>query len=343
MADPEIDVRGKIEKFETGHIPIDSIGIRAKMKYSHHRALEVFKTGKGYKSFERGVEQLLLGDDYAKLPGFESKSALEIIRDLKEGSAMLDVGCGAGQLESEVVGRSWRDPINPSIKVFGFDANNWPGQEKLDGVVHGSIDELSRETFQDVSLGFDLIISSALLQHLLDPWGIILRETALLKPEGIILNSTMGRVIKKRENEQQQAISAENEDGDLLDNSPDNVEYIHGLNIFTIDGKIVSLKDTVKIFNENNLYFRLEYGLLEGKDGHVMLVGAQISGKRLSSEGNLNLSNLFYAREGKTNICYILAKNDIEKQQLEKAGYLSVQKRIFSEKFQDKKPEENLS
>lgn len=149
----------------------------------------------------RGVKDLLTGEipDPARLPDFPDETALELFRRLPKGSTWLDVGCGSGTFIAEVL-----QDINPQINAYGFDSREWRNedmasnlrfghrQEKLSHLSLGNIDNL-----QDVNFGpekFDMITCAAVLRHLPDYWGAILRMVNLLKQDGVFLSSYVPRI-----------------------------------------------------------------------------------------------------------------------------------------------------
>lgn len=276
----------------------------------------------------RGADRILdRGMDYAELPGYKGRLPREIIQKLPSGSSVLDVGCGYGQLGAQILGIDSANtnvpPINENVKVYGFDVRTQNGQERLTKVVIGSIDDLSPQTFSDNPEGFDLVISSSTLYHLPDYWGAILRMARVLKPEGILLTSTLPRAIC---NMGGRPISVENEKGFLVYPDSGFISYYRNGNILDINGRLIPPGELVDILNKFNKYFNLEYGVATSKQGGVDSQGGQISGQRLSISGTLDLSCMFYCLSN-GNLGYIVAQSPEEKKLLTEQGYVNLHER----------------
>jgi SAM-dependent methyltransferase len=250
----------------------------------------------------RGAEKVLdPGQDYAELPGFGDKNAREIISTLSPGNTILDVGCGYGQLGAEI-----QQTINPNVEVYGFDAQRQPGQERLKQVVIGNIDDLSPPLFD--GLLFDLVVSSALLYHLPDYWGAVLRMSRMLKPQGVLLASTMPRIVR--------------------DKGTGRSHYFRDRNVLDIQGQLVASDALIELLNSQNRRFKLEYSVIDSLDTTaVQNVGGRLSGKRSSQGGYLDLPHLFYCLSNE-NIGYVIARTSEEKEHLQRAGFIGVQERL---------------
>lgn len=319
---------------------LEDIKTRIDESYKFAATAEAYQYGR-----ERGADRILVpGRDYAELPGFAGRSPREIIEALPAGSRVLDVGCGYGQLGAEILGTNTGEPldsegfvpnrpINPAINtgvaVYGFDAQAQKGQDRLSGMAIGNIDELSSETFNDTR--FDLIYSSSVLYHLPDYWGALLRMSNLLQPQGIVLASTVPRVIRSAWDQE----PVDDTTGHLLEKDTGEFCFFRDRNIFDTKGRILPSGELVTILNERNPFFKLQYNVasVEYMDG-AKLFGGQISGQRTSSEGNLNLKNVFYglsagySRGNLDSLSYIVAKTEKEEEHLNKSGFISLQTRF---------------
>ena len=263
----------------------------------------------------RGVQELLgHGQSYAELPGFGGRSAKSFFESLRPGAAVLDVGCGYGQLGMEV-----KFFCAAGVHIYGFDAKVQPGQERLSGAVLGNIDHLSTRLFDGKR--FDLVVSSALLYHLPDYWGAILRMSNLLAPQGVLLASTVPRVIKAL------GESVDDERGMLTQTDPGTFFYYRRHNVLTVDGTLMPTGPLVALLNAVSRDLVLEYSVVPASHiSAVANVGGQISGKKISAEGALDMSLFFYCLcDGE--LSYVVARTEQERQQLTAQGYVGLTER----------------
>ncbi|HHT9139168.1 MAG TPA: class I SAM-dependent methyltransferase [Candidatus Wunengus sp. YC60] len=316
----------KVDLFSEKQIqPASATEIKAQIDESYQFAANAkdYDYGRG-----RGVKQLLtIGQDYAELPGHDGETPRAIIESLPAGSKILDVGCGYGQLGAEILGtakfKQESLPLNKMVEVYGFDAQSQPGQERLTKVVIGNIDNLLPKVFSENLDGFELIISSSVLYHLPDYWGGILRMANLLKPKGILLASTMPRVIYSGIMED----NIENAKGYLMHSDDGSLEYYRSRNVFDVNGNLLPPGQVVEILNRHNQNFRLQYGVAHAENLGNIYNGGQISGQRISSEGNLDLSNLFYCLS-RQHLGYILTNSPSERTKFQNKGFINVQDRF---------------
>lgn len=184
---------------------------------------ENLKAGDEAYTVDRGVRELLeenpLGqpNDYAKLPGVGGVSAWEVIRRLPPQSEVLDVGCGDGKFVAEMRGK-----VNTQIQVTGYDARRWGNSQEGVDIRLGDIDRLS---FGELGRGegFRLVTSAALVYHLADPWGAVLRLANVVDHDGVILVSGMPRVVYEKNGQ-----SAEGKKGDMIRKSEVNTPLYVG-------------------------------------------------------------------------------------------------------------------
>lgn len=115
---------------------------------------------------------------------YESKRS-DLIRLIPLGARrMLDVGCGSGNLGAII-----KSERSASIEVVGIerDINAAEKANKvLDKVLIGDVEVIKLPFPQEY---FDCIIYGDILEHLTDPWGILMKHKFFLKPEGYILAS----------------------------------------------------------------------------------------------------------------------------------------------------------
>ncbi|MBF0135551.1 MAG: class I SAM-dependent methyltransferase [Magnetococcales bacterium] len=95
---------------------------------------------------------------------------------------VLDVGCGAGLLGKELkdrgISRVVGVEINPEAAQFA--------RKYLDVVHAGDVTSMPL----DFSLGeFDAIVCADVLEHLVDPWALVLRLKPFLAPRGVLITS----------------------------------------------------------------------------------------------------------------------------------------------------------
>jgi 2-polyprenyl-3-methyl-5-hydroxy-6-metoxy-1,4-benzoquinol methylase len=107
----------------------------------------------------------------------------EVIEAIPDGcGTVIDVGCGKGTLgrwlKEQGVGTVWGVELFPSA---GEEARQW-----LDQVVVGNIEQ-TELPFPEKSV--DCIICADVLEHTADPWTVVKRLKALLRPGGCIVAS----------------------------------------------------------------------------------------------------------------------------------------------------------
>jgi SAM-dependent methyltransferase len=108
----------------------------------------------------------------------------EVVPHLPSGVAsVLDVGCGRGGF-----GTSLRARYGPGARLVGVEAV--PEQAERARAA-GGFDEVIEGYFPDVVAGrderFDLITFNDVLEHVVDPWGVLDRCRGLLAPGGAVL------------------------------------------------------------------------------------------------------------------------------------------------------------
>jgi len=246
---------------------------------------------------------------------------------------VLDVGCGYGKLGADI-----KEGVNSDVIVEGLDVRAQEGQERLSKMHYGGVDKLSPLMLGDKTNKVALVTSAALMYHLQDPWGAVLRMSSVLRKDGLLLISTMPRVVNRGVPRPLDQHAYGDERGYLLNQAKigGGPQYYTYKNVFDTEGQVVGPGEVVDIINADNPFFPLEYGVDSSQTRGSMLHGGQISGWRASEKG-LDLSCLFYCKQmaspyedmEKGEIGYILAKNKKEKAMLRQMGYLDVQTRFY--------------
>ncbi len=305
--------------------PLKNNGIRPvghdTVKKLHQQDLQAAKQivhGYGDHDYQpmRNAQQLLTpGYDYAQLPGYKGKTPASLLQDLPKGANLLDIGCADGSFAREV-----KDTLNKDINVYGFDGRKTKNQEvNLDGIVIGNIYDLTRQSFPDTD--FDLVLSTALLYHLSDPLFAISRMAEVVKQNGILLVSTVRRIIKPGTiNWEETESSLDYEYGNYL-------RYWGGSNIYDLQGRLIPSRESTQLLGEK-LGFNMQYGVATAKNNGARTVGGQISGKKTHYPHDS--INFFYCMIDadklpdiwKERLGYIVAKTQQEAQILQDLGFV---------------------
>ncbi len=313
--------------------PVDSAVVSRLSTKQYHEVLGS-KHLNNWK-YDRGGKILLVpGVEFTELPGWDDKTAREVIAELPADSKMLSVGCGKARLAEDI-----RVGINPDIKIYGFDGKVFREQiYRLDGMVQGNILSLNRAKLSDL-IGveeFDLVETSTVLMHLPDYWRAVARMYRLLKQGGLLLASSMPRAGVYGGGGKFK--SAEDVLGNLLDGDwGRSYEYcskdFDGWRVGTVFnawGQVMGSGEVTRALTAST-GVDLQYSVASAGDGLTDKVGARVAVKNEGKE--LDMSQMFYCRWGSNSqlgrqrrgLGYVLAQSEIEKKQLVERGFVSVQ------------------
>lgn len=138
----------------------------------------------------------------AKEPKYYANKRTDLIKLVPGGAVrVLEVGCGIGATGAEI-----KRIRGPGTIVVGVELNPVAAakaQSVLDIVYAGDVERLELPFPKG---HFDCIIYGDVLEHLLDPWGVLARHRDLLKPRGVMIASIPNaghyrivRMLKKKE------------------------------------------------------------------------------------------------------------------------------------------------
>jgi 2-polyprenyl-3-methyl-5-hydroxy-6-metoxy-1,4-benzoquinol methylase len=102
----------------------------------------------------------------------------------KNCKKVLEVGCGQG--DTLVWVKSIREDCEWIGGVELFEDSAKIAASQLDWSIKGSIEEIDLDIEES---SIDLILCLDVLEHLVDPWGVVARLNKLLKPDGHMISS----------------------------------------------------------------------------------------------------------------------------------------------------------
>ncbi|GAB3067083.1 hypothetical protein GCM10027053_33230 [Intrasporangium mesophilum] len=115
---------------------------------------------------------------------YVDNARLDVAPHVPRGArSALDVGCGSGGF-----GPTLRALLGPSARIVGIEAVTSQAAHALEG--HG-FDDVLQGYFPDVLEGsreqFDVICFNDVLEHILDPWGVLRQVPRYLTPNGRVV------------------------------------------------------------------------------------------------------------------------------------------------------------
>jgi len=102
----------------------------------------------------------------------------------KEARTVVEIGCGAGRFAA-----AYR-ATNPTVRYLGVELFEEAAQQaatQMDSVIIGNIENADIFSELEKRLGdskIDVLVFGDVLEHLLDPWGVLARLKNIMSPKG---------------------------------------------------------------------------------------------------------------------------------------------------------------
>jgi len=131
-----------------------------------------------------------------KKPEYYAGKREDILEVLPDGlDRVLDIGCGAGILGSDIKAKTGGKAEITGVEIEEEIAKK--AKAKIDRVLVGDIEKLELPFEKEY---FDCVIYGDILEHLRDPWALLLKNTPFLKKSGFVIisvpNISHYRIIK---------------------------------------------------------------------------------------------------------------------------------------------------
>lgn len=119
--------------------------------------------------------------------GYHDNARKDLIDTLESPPrAVLDIGCGTGAT------CTYLKTQYPSATVWGIEVNRQAAEiakERLDHVACGKFEEIDLEAFGIAPGSLDLVICADVLEHMYDPWSVVVRLRDYLAADGKLVIS----------------------------------------------------------------------------------------------------------------------------------------------------------
>ncbi len=145
-------------------------------------------------AYSRMVDEAYVEEEEGRR--LSAQSILEILKKMRKGGKLLDVGCATGFLLDEARKTGWEaSGVELSVWAVGYAKTTL----HIDTIFHGV---LKNAGYPDNY--FDAVIMKDSIEHLTNPMGTLTEIRRVLKPDGIIcvntpnIDSLTGRILKAR-------------------------------------------------------------------------------------------------------------------------------------------------
>ena len=142
-----------------------------------------------YTEFEWHAETAGNGESGEKL----TEVFVELVKQIDGIRTICDLGCGNGHIAGRLAAHGYDvTGIDASRSGIAIAKRAYPNVHFIEALINGRLDQLELQTFANSESwsGFDLVISSDVIEHLYRPSDLLETVLALLKPRGHVLIGT---------------------------------------------------------------------------------------------------------------------------------------------------------